>query len=189
VASASFSRCEQARFCAVAQAGKAVGDFGKSQIDVPFDVFGKDGSGPDFADDPLDLRPKVTRVGFAATLAGIAEGLTRITGREDMNAIAPCSAVEGSKVAPDKRMIQGRVFHPGHESRRSVGFPLDETNSSVAGLGDGKAKVETAVTGAQGEAVKPIAVGMKSHKCRLRGQLIGRSEKGSLSGQEQASTD
>ena len=152
MASADFSRREQSRFCAVTQLAKASRDFGKSQIEVALDVLGKDDSRPDFADDPLDLRPKMPRIVFAAALAGQAEGLAGITGREDMNAVAPRLAIEGSEVAPDRRLIQGLVFHPGHESGRSVGFPLDETNSSISGFGDGQAKVESAVSGAQREA-------------------------------------
>ncbi len=55
MACAHFSRCEQACFCVVAQAAKAGSDFGKSQIDVPFDVLGEDGPWPHLVDDPLDL--------------------------------------------------------------------------------------------------------------------------------------
>lgn len=74
-----------------------------------------------------------------------------------MNAIAPWLAVEGSKVIPDKRVIQGRVVHPRHESGRSVGFPLDETNSSISWLGNGDSKVEPAIARAEGDAVQVCA--------------------------------
>ena len=151
--SADFSRCEQARFCAVAQAAKAAGDLGKSQIDVPFDVLGEDDAGSHFADDPLDLGPQVAGIGLPAALSGEAEGLAGITGREDMNAAAPRSAVEGSQIVPDRRAIQGLVFHPCHESGRSMGFPLDETCSAISGLGDGEPEFEPAISGAEGEAV------------------------------------
>lgn len=57
VACAHFSRRKQSRFWAIAQLAKARGDFGKSQIDVTFDVFGKDASGPHFTDDPFDIGP------------------------------------------------------------------------------------------------------------------------------------
>ncbi len=57
MASACFSRCEQARFCDIAQAAKAVRDLGKSQIDVPFDILGKDRARPDLVDDALDVGP------------------------------------------------------------------------------------------------------------------------------------
>lgn len=149
MASAHFSRREQSRFWLVAQPAKAGGDFGKSQIEVTFDVLGEDGGGSHFVDDPLDLGPQVTGIALAPALAGKAEWLTGITGSDDMNAAAPRPAVEGSQIVPDRRAIQGLVLHPGHESGRGVGFALDETNSAISGLGDGEAKVETGVSGTQ----------------------------------------
>lgn len=149
MACARFSRCEQARLWLVAQLAKTSDDFGKSQIDVPFDVLGEHCPGPNFTDDPLDLGPKVARIALSLPRPGQAEGLARISGSEDMNAAAPRSAVEGSQVTPDRSLIQGRVRHPGHESGRGMGFALDETNSAMSGFGDGQAKVEPAVSGTQ----------------------------------------
>lgn len=154
--SADFSRCEQARFCAVAQPLKAAGDLGKSQIDVALDVFGEDDAGAHLCDDPLDLGPQVPGIGPAAALPGKAEGLAGITGREDMNAVTPRAAVEGSEIVPHRRAIQPRVFHPGHESGRSMGLPLDETCSAISGLGDGEPEFEPAISGAQGKAVERL---------------------------------
>ena len=152
MACASFSRREQSRFCAVTQLRQAGRDFGKSQIEVPFNVLGKDGPGAHFPDDPRNLGPQVPGIGLAAALSGQAEGLAGIAGSEDMNAAAPRAAIEGSEIVPNRRWLQGRVFHPGHESGRSMGFALDETNSPVPGFGDGEAKVEPAISGAQGKA-------------------------------------
>lgn len=185
MASAHFSRCEQARFWLVAQPAKPADDIGKSQIDVPFDVLGKDDSGPHFVDDPLHLGPEVPGIGFTASLAGHAERLARISGSEDMNLAAPWAAVEGSEIVPDRRMIQGRVCHPGHESGRCMGLPFDETDSAISRLGDREPELETAIACAKGEAGKLASIGGKnSHNCRLRWQLIWRSERGS-----QASVD
>ncbi|MEQ1499419.1 MAG: hypothetical protein ABL914_12250 [Novosphingobium sp.] len=154
VACASFSRREQARFCAVTQLRQAGRDFGKSQIEVAFDVFGKDCPGPHFADDPRNLGPQVPGIGLAAALSGQAERLAGIAGREDMNAAAPRAAIKGFEIVPNRRWLQGRVFHPGHESGRSMGFALDETNSPISGLGDAEPKVEPTVSSAQREAAE-----------------------------------
>lgn len=181
MASARFSRSEQARFCAVAQSPKASDDFGKSQIDVPFDVFGKDGAGPDFPDDPLNLWPQVPGVVLTGALPCQAEWLAGITGREDMNAVTPRPAVEGSDIAPDRRMIQRLVFHPCHERCRSMGFPLDVTNSSIGWLGNGQSKVEASVACAEGNSAQAFDSigGTYSHKAYLQRCLTGQSEKGS----------
>lgn len=152
MSSARLSRREQARFWAVAQAAKARGDLGESQIDVPLDVLGEDGLRPDLADDSRDRWPEVAGIALSPPLSGEAEWLAGIAGSEDMNAAAPSSAVEGGKLVPDRRRLQGRVLHPRHESGRRVGLPLDETHSAISGLGDGEAELEPAIAGAEGQA-------------------------------------
>jgi hypothetical protein len=157
VACARFSRREEARLCPVAHASKAGEDVGESQGQMPFDVFAEHPFGADLVDDSGDVGPKVTRIRVAGALAGGAEGLTGIAGRDEMNAAAPRSAVEGSKIAPDRRRCQGLVFHPCHESGRRVAFPLNETNSPVAGLGDVQAEIEAGVAGAERDAPEVAA--------------------------------
>lgn len=178
MASAHFSRREQARFWLVAQPAKPADDIGKSQIDVAFDVLGKDDSGPHFADDPLHLGPEVPGIGFTAPLAGGAEGLAWISGSEEMNLAAPWAPVEGSEVVPDRRVIQGLVRHPGHESGRSVGLPFDETDSAISGLGDAEPKLKAAIAGAEGKPGEGAGrSGMKSHKGCLRRRSVLRSRR------------
>jgi len=148
---------------------------------MAFDVFEEDPAGADFAHDPLDLGPQVTGIVFAAASPGLAEGLAGITGRDEMNAAAPRSAVKGSQIVPDRRRSQGLVFHPGHERGRSVGFPLDVTHSAIAGLGDMQPEVETAVAGAERKSAQiceGLLLGVKSHKARslvrpLLGDRVG----------------
>ena len=177
---ARFSRREQARLDVVTQALKVSDDLPTSQGQMAFDVFEEDPSGADFAHDPLDLGPQVAGIVFAAASPGLAEGLAGITGRDEMNAAAPRSAVEGSQIVPDRRRSQGLVFHPGHESGRSVGFPLDVTHSAIAGLGDMQPEVETAVAGAERKSSQICegVFGVKSHKARslvrpLLGDRVG----------------
>ncbi len=116
------------------------------------DVFEEDPARADPADDAGDVRPEVAGVGRAPPVAGLAERLTGIAGRDEMNPAAPRAAVEGSQIVPYSRRSQGLVFHPGHERGRGVGFPLDVTHSSIAGLGDVQAEVKAAVPCAEGEA-------------------------------------
>ncbi|MFA4952096.1 MAG: hypothetical protein WC585_14620 [Brevundimonas sp.] len=178
---ARFSRREQARLDAVTQALKVSDDLPTSQGQMAFDVFEEDPAGADLAHDPLDLGPQVARIVFTAASAGLAEGLAGITGRDEMNAAAPRSAVEGSQIVPDRRRSQGLVFHPGHERGRSVGFPLDVTHSAIAGLGDMEPEVETAVAGAERKSpqiCEGLLFGVKSHKARslvrpLLGDRVG----------------
>ena len=156
VASARLSRREQARLWLVAQAAKVAGDIGVSHGEVAFDVLAEDPFRLRLVDDSGDFRPEVTRVSFTAAPAGVAEGLAGITGTDDMNAVAPRSAVEGSQIVPYRRFSQGRVRHPAHESGRRVGFPLDVTHSSIGRLGDMQAEVEPPVSGTKREAAQFI---------------------------------
>lgn len=180
---ARFSRREQSRRDAVTHALKLSGDVPKAQGDVAFDVLQEDPSRADFAHDAGDVGPEVARIGVASAVAGLAEGLAGVAGRDDMNAAAPRSAVEGSQIVPYRRRSQGLVAHPRHESGRRMGFPLDVTHSAISGLGDVQPQIEAAVSGAEGEAAQ-FAVrksfGMKSHKARslfrsLRRRSVGGS--------------
>lgn len=145
---ARFCRREQARLDAVSHALKLSGDVPKAQTDVPLDVLEEHPSRPDLAHDPGDLGPQVAGVGVSSPLPGPAEGLAGIAGRDDMNPAAPRPAVEGSQIVPYRRVSQGLVRHPRHESGRRMGFPLDVTDSSISRLGDVQAEVEPAVSGA-----------------------------------------
>jgi hypothetical protein len=125
---------------------------------MAFDILAEDPLRTDFVDDPGNIRPEVSRIGVAETLAGIAERLAWIAGRDEMNSAAPRSAVERLKIVPDRRLCQGLVFHPGHEGRRSMGFPLDVTHSPISWLGDVDSEIETAVPGAEGNSAQLVRV-------------------------------
>jgi hypothetical protein len=123
---------------------------------MAFDIFEVNPFRLDLSDDARDLGPKVTRVVFAFSAAGIGERLAWISGREDMNAAAPLFAIKGFEIVPYRSLIQGRVRHPCHESGRCVHFPLDVTHSSIAGLCDGKAEVEASIACAKGKPGKGL---------------------------------
>lgn len=159
MARACFSRREQARLCRVAQAPKAVDDVGKSQIEVTLDVLAPDPFWLHLVDDAGHVGPEMPAVGVAASSAGVAEGLAGITGRHEMNSAAPRSAIKGSQIAPDRRLTQGLVCHPRHESGRSVAFPLDESHSAVPRLGDVEAEIEAGISGAEGDAPQLVELG------------------------------
>lgn len=152
VASARFSRCEQACLWREAHASKVCRDLGVSQRQVPLDVLAPDPFRVHFLDDARDLRPEMPGIVGAGAVARIAEWLAGIAGSDEMNAAAPSSAVKGSKVVPDRRLTQGLVRHPRHESGRRVALPLDESHSSVGGLCDVQAEVEAAIAGAKRDA-------------------------------------
>jgi hypothetical protein len=67
--------------------------------------------------------------GIIDPLAFACDGkrLTRVTAREDIHRSTPRAAVKGGNIVPDRRAIQGLVFHPRHEGGRCIGLALDVT--------------------------------------------------------------
>lgn len=104
-------------------------------------------------DDAEDLRPEVPLVALAFTLAGGAERLARVARSDDIHDATPRSSVEGANVIPDRRWIQGLVFHPRHEHGRCKSFPLDVTDSSISGDGNRDSEVETTDSGKESQAI------------------------------------
>ncbi len=154
-----FRRREEACRKAVAHADQSSGDFGEAEAEMMGDVFKEDEGRLDLTDDAGDMRPEVARVVRALALACDGERLARIARSDDIHRAAPRAAVEAGNVIPDRRVIQGLVFHPRHESGRSVGFPLDMAHSSISGQGDGEAEIDPARAGAEGEAEEACVSG------------------------------
>ena len=147
-----FRRRKEACRKAVAHADQSAGDFGEAEAEMMGDILEEDEGRLDLVDDPRDMRPEVARVVRAPSLACNRERLARIARSDDVHCAAPRAAVEAGNVVPDRRAIQGRVFHPRHESGCGVGFPFDMAHSSISGHGDGEPEVEPACAGAEREA-------------------------------------
>ena len=151
VGRADFRRREEACRKAVAHADQSSGDFGEAEAEMMGDIFEEDEGRLDLGDDAGHMRPEVARVIRAPPLARNGEWLAWIARSDDVHRAAPWAAVEGGNVVPDRRAIQGRVFHPRHESGCGVGFPFDMAHSTIAGECDGEPEVETARAGAERE--------------------------------------
>jgi hypothetical protein len=118
-------------------------------VGVPRNVFSEKTSSPAVGKDPEHLVDEPPIVGVALSASGDAVRLARVARSDEVHAAMKRVRVEGSKVGPDRRAIQGRVFHPRHETGRGVGFPLDVTDSASAGLCDSHAKIQASGAGAQ----------------------------------------
>ncbi len=152
VGRADFRRSEEACRKLVAHADQSAGDFGEAEAEMMGDILEENEGRLDLTDDAGDMRPEVARVVSAPAFACNRERLARIARSDDVHRAAPRAAVEGSNVVPDNSLIQGRVFHPRHESGCGEGFPFDMAHSTIPGDGDGKPKVKPASAGAEGEA-------------------------------------
>ena len=152
VGRADLRRREEACRKLVAHADQSAGDFGEAEAEMMGDILEEDELRLDLANDPGDVRPEVSRVIRAPALACDRERLARIARSDDVHRAAPRAAVEGSNIVPDNSLIQGRVFHPRHESGCGVGFPFDMAHSTISWDGDGEPEIEPARAGAEGEA-------------------------------------
>ncbi len=159
VGRADFRRREEACRKAVAHADQSAGDFGEAEAEMMGDILEEDEGRLTLADDAGDMGPEVARVVGTPALARDGERLARIACSDDIHRVAPRAAVEGGNVVPDNSRIQGRVFHPRHESGCGVGFPFDMAHSTISGDGDGEPEVETARAGAEGEAEEACVSG------------------------------
>ena len=149
---ANFRRRKEACRKLVAHADQSCGDFGEAEAEMMGDIFEEDEGRFDFADDAGDMRPEVARVCRPLALACDAKWLARIPRCNDVHRATPRAAIEGSNVVPDRRVIQGRVFHPRHESGCGEGLPFDMAHSSISGQGDGEPEIDAPGAGAEREA-------------------------------------
>lgn len=172
VGRADFRRREEACRKAVAHADQSCGDFGETEAEMMGDILEEDEGRFDFADDAGDMRPEVARIVRAPAFARDAERLAWIARSEDVHRAAPRAALEGSNIVPDRRAIQGRVFHPRHEDGRGEGVPLDVTHSTISGAGDGEPEIESTGTGAEGEAKQASVSGSGSTSGGKYSQLM-----------------
>ena len=159
VGRADFRRSEEACRKAVAHADQSCGDFGEAEAQMMGDILEEDEGRLDLGDDTGDMRPEVARVVRAPALARDRERLARIARSDDVHRAAPRAAVEGDNIVPDSSLIQGRVFHPRHESGCGEGFPFDMAHSTVSGDGEDESEVETACARAEGQTEETCICG------------------------------
>jgi hypothetical protein len=162
VGRADFRRREEACRNLVAHADQSCGDFGEAEAEMMGDILEEDEGRFDFADDAGDMWPEMARVIRAPAFARDGERLARIARSDDVHRAAPKAAVEGSNVVPDNSLIQGRIFHPRHESGCGEGFPFDMAHSTISGDGDSKPEIEPARAGAEGQAEEACVSGTGS---------------------------
>ena len=154
-----FRRREEACRKPVAQTDQSCGDFGETEAEMMGDIFEEDEGRLNLADDAGDMRPEVAGVVRTPAFTRHAERLARIARSDDVHRAEPWAAVEAGNVVPERRVIQGRVFHPRHDNGRGEGVPLDVTHSSISGAGNGKPDIEATGTSTEGQAEEAGAIG------------------------------
>lgn len=122
------------------------------------DVFEEHEPGLALSYDPGGIGPEVAGVLLPGSASRDAERLTRISHRDNIHDSVPRAAIEGLEIVPDRREIQGLVFHPRHESSRGVGFPLNVTDSSIGvSKGDMEPEFEAPNPGTKSQAIHVLS--------------------------------
>ena len=81
-------------------------------------------------DDSDEFGPEGSLVVVGASFPGEDVRLARETDSDEIHEVTPLAAIEGREIVPDRRSIQGLVFHPRHEDGRRESVPLDVAHGS-----------------------------------------------------------
>ena len=149
----NFCRAEQTRRRRVAHAPKFSEDGFKAEGDVTGHVFEEDPCGAALADDAGDIGPEVAGIIGATAFACGTEGLTGISGEDDVEGAAKGTGIEAAEILPDRGWgeIPGALC--GNEDRARPVFPFDKGAGVIAGFGEHEAQIQASAACAEGQSV------------------------------------
>lgn len=140
---ADGGRGEQTPFRIEPEVGKIPADtIEPSESNKSGDVLHEHESRSHLSHDPGNVRPQPSLIIDTEAAPGCGERLTVETGSDEIHSATPRATVEAGDVIPDRRRIQGRLFHPCHESGRRVGVPLNTSHGSYVVGSEGKLESE-----------------------------------------------
>ena len=117
------------------------------------DVFEENPFGRTFPDDTSDLGPEVPRIVGTTTLARGAEGLTGVSGEDDVESTAEGLGIECPQIIPDWRGGEITSALGRDEDGAGVIFPLDEGAGMKSGFGKHEAQIQASAACAEGQSV------------------------------------
>ena len=150
---ADFCRREKTRRRRVAHAPKLSQDGFKAEGDVTGDVFVEDPFGTAFADDASDFGPEVPGIIGATTFASRAEGLTGISGEDDVEGAAKGAGIEAAQIVPDGCRGEIPCALGSNENGLRICLPLDECPGVKPGFGEHDAQIQASAACAEGQSV------------------------------------
>ncbi len=150
---ADLCRAEQARRRRVAHAPKLSQNGFKAEGDVTGDVFEKDPFGGAFPDNPGDLGPEMSGIVGATTLSGGAEGLTGISGENDVEGTVEGLGIEATQIIPDWGGCKVSGALGCDEDGSGIGLPFDKHAGVESGFGEHEAQIKTSASCAEGQSM------------------------------------
>jgi hypothetical protein len=102
--------------------------------------------GADLSDEPEGVGPEVPVVVLAPALASGREGLTGNPANDASHASTEASGVESAKVGPNRRAIQGAVFHARRQDcgRRELSLHVQDAARAWQSASDGEVEAADA---------------------------------------------
>ena len=150
---ADFCRAEQSRRRRIAHAPKLSQDGFEAEGDVTGDVFEKHPLGAAFADDTGDLGPEVAGIVGAAAFACGAEGLARVSRKDDVEDAAKGPGFEAAQIVPDRGLGEIPGALGGDEDRSWPVLPFDEGAGVKTGFCEHEAQIQASAACAEGQSV------------------------------------
>ena len=120
---------------------------------MPGHVFEEHPLGAAFPDNPGDLGPEVAGIIGAAAFASGTEGLTGISGEDDVEGPAKGTGVEAAQIIPDRGWREIPSALGGEEDGARPLFPLDKAPGVETGFGKHEAQIKASAACAEGESV------------------------------------
>ena len=144
-------RCETTPLRIEPELGKVGEDVWEPGPNKSGDVLQEDVARSHVSNDPGNVWPDPSLIIDTSTGSRLTERLARETGSDEIHSAAPRCAVKGREIVPNRRRVQGRLVHPGHECGRCVAVPLNVTHSLGAEPGEPGDELEQSDAGAEVE--------------------------------------
>ena len=104
-------------------------------------------------DDTGDLGPEVAGIVGTAAFASRAEGLTRISGEDDVEGAVEDPGIEVAEIIPDRGRGEVPSALGSDEDCSGPALPLDEGAGVETGFGEHEAQIKTSAACAEGQSV------------------------------------
>lgn len=120
----------------------------------PADILDEAEPGTGLHDDAPRGAPEIALVVGSEPLAGERMRLARDAANDAIHKPAPCAAVEGCGIAPQRSRSQEALLHRCDQMRGGEGFPLHHAHCASAWACQLEAEIEPAAAGAEADGVE-----------------------------------
>jgi hypothetical protein len=120
---------------------------------MPGDVFKKDPLGAALPNNSGDFWPEVTGIVGSTTFASGAERLAGVSGQHGIKGTAEAPCIKTAQIIPDWSWRKVSCALGGDKYASRPVFPLDESASVIAGLGEHEAQIKASAACAEGQSV------------------------------------